>query len=88
MGYSQEFIDWTKAEGLTASHTILEESTKLAPDTSNEVSCEGIGYVGMMKNSDGQLFVKMPADNADGFELVSYFTILVRYVPGDLTPRL
>jgi hypothetical protein len=86
MGYSQEFIDWTKAEGLTADHTIESESTLLGPGMSNNISCEGVGYIGMTKDADGMLHMKMSSDNEQGFELVTYYTVLLKYVTGDLTP--
>lgn len=86
MGYSQEFIEWTKATGLEASHSIADASLKLAPDTSNTESCEGLGYIGMTKNSEGQLFMKKPAANADGFELESFYSIVSKYVIGPVTP--
>jgi hypothetical protein len=86
MGYSQEFIDWTKATDLTASHSISESSTLLAPETSNDEVCDGIGYIGMSKDSTGQLFMKMKSDNEQGFEMVIFGDVLAKYFPGDLTP--
>jgi hypothetical protein len=79
MAYSQEFITWTNATGLTADFVIEAESEKIPPNGSNDLSCVGIGFSGMTKNNDGLLQMKVPSSAPEGYDLITWYSILDRY---------
>jgi hypothetical protein len=78
MPYSQEYKDWTNSD-VTADFSIREISGNLPPDGEKEITCDGIGFIGLLKDSDGLLKVKMkPVDGAPS-EIVTYFDILSKH---------
>jgi len=54
MGYSKEFIEWTNSD-LEYTFEVKEVSAGMLPGDSNNVSCEGTGYLGMFKDLQGNL---------------------------------
>jgi hypothetical protein len=42
---------------------------------------QGLGFIGMYKNENGQLQFKMKSDNEEGYELVYFQKIKNLYVP-------
>ena len=61
MGYSKEFIEWTNSD-LEYVFEVKEVSAGMLPGDSNNVSCEGTGYIGMFKDFEGNLMLKMKSD--------------------------
>lgn len=85
MAYSLEYKNWT-GEDVVASFEI--EDDPLQPGDSDDVSCEGIGNLGRVKDEDGTLMLKMPAANEDGFELVDYLTVRSRFTVLPYVPKI
>jgi len=54
MGYCKEYIDWTNSD-VEATFSIRDVSTSMIPGDSRDVSCEGIGFIRMIKADDGDL---------------------------------
>lgn len=71
MPYCQEYIDITNKDVKSSFH-IKIESGHLMPGFHNKFACEGFGFIGMFKEEDGTLMLKMISDNDDGFELVPF----------------
>jgi hypothetical protein len=44
------------------------------------VSCEGTGYIGMFKDLEGNLMLKMNSDNQDGFIMEKYVDVKGRFL--------
>ena len=78
MAYSLEYKEWT-GENVEVEFSIKEVSGNLPPDGETEVTCDGIGLIGLLKDSDGQLKVKMKPVDGEPSEIVSYFDILAKY---------
>lgn len=78
MTYSLEYKEWT-GENVEADFSIKEVSGNLAPDTEQEITCDGIGFIALLKDSDGQLKAKMKPVNGEPSEIVSYFDILSKF---------
>ena len=79
MGYSKEFIDWTNSK-IEHSFEVKEVSGGMLPGDSNNVSCEGTGYIGMYKEMDGTLMLKMKSDNEQGFVMEKYVDVKGRFL--------
>lgn len=74
MGYSKEFTEWTNSD-IEYTFEVKEVSAGMLPGDSNTVSCEGTGYVGMFKDLQGNLMLKMKSDNQDGFIMEKYVDV-------------
>ena len=74
MPYSQEYVDITNKDVEVDFH-IKIESGQLMPGFHNNFACEGFGFIGMYKEEDGTLMLKMISDNEDGFELVPFHVV-------------
>lgn len=78
MGYSLEYKEWTKSD-VPVEFSITEASSNLGPDMEKEFICDGIGFIALLKDADGQLKVKMKPVDGEPSEIVSYFDILSKY---------
>ena len=74
MPYCQEYVDITNAD-VGVDFQIKLESGQLMPGFHNNFACEGFGFIGMYKEEDGTLMLKMISDNEDGFELVPFHVV-------------
>lgn len=74
MPYCQEYVDITNKDVEVDFH-IKIESGQLMPGFHNNFACEGFGFIGMYKEEDGTLMLKMISDNEDGFELVPFHVV-------------
>lgn len=79
MGYSLEYKEWTGAD-VEPTFEIKEVSHHMRPGDSNDIGCDGLGFIGMYKDDTGQLRFKMKSDNEDGYELVYYQKVKNLYV--------
>jgi hypothetical protein len=84
MGYSEEYKKWTNAD-VEATFAISDDS--LQPTETNDLSCEGIGFNGMLKTANGVLMLKMIADNEDGYILEPFTDVWVRYTSEPYIPN-
>lgn len=80
MGYSQEYKDWT-GEDVEASFTIEEISSQVMPGQEREFSCDGIGFIALLKDEDGVLSVKMAPVGTEDSEIIQFYDIIERYKP-------
>lgn len=79
MTYCDEYKNWVDSS-VESTFSIKETSAKLKPTQSNDtVKCDGLGFIGLYKQSDGLLMFKFPSDNENGYELVSYPEIWKKY---------
>jgi hypothetical protein len=78
MPYSQEYKDWTNSD-VTADFSIKEVSHNMRPEDVSDVSCDGLGFDGMIKVANGALFLKMR--NKNGHEYIGFMGIKNKYVP-------
>jgi hypothetical protein len=85
MGYSLEYKDWT-GEIVETEFSIAEASANIGPDMEKEFICDGIGFIALLKDSEGQLKVKMKSVNGEPSEIVSYFDILTKFKANSNTP--
>ena len=51
MPYSLEYKTWTNSD-VTSDFSIKETSGNLAPDTEKEITCDGIGFIALLKDTD------------------------------------
>lgn len=79
MGYSKEFTEWTKSN-LEYTFEVKEVSAGMLPGDSNNVCCEGTGYIGMFKDLEGNLLLKMKSDNEHGFIMEKYVDVKGRFL--------
>ena len=54
MSYCKEYIEWTNST-MESTFSIAEVSAGMIPGNVRDVMCEGIGFVKMFKESDGDL---------------------------------
>lgn len=81
MSYCKEYKEWVD-QTVEATFSVGETSAKMSPgDVNDNVSCEGLGFIGLYKRDDGQLMFKFPADNEDGYDLVWYPILYGKYHP-------
>jgi hypothetical protein len=85
MGYSLEYKEWT-GENVEVEFSIKEASASVGPDTEKEFICDGIGFIALLKGSDGQLKVKMKPVDGESSEIVSYFDIMSKFGVSSNTP--
>lgn len=78
MAYSLEYKEWT-GEDVVADFSIKETSGNLPPDGEVDVVCDGIGFIALLKDSDGLLKVKMKPVDGEPSEIVTYFDILSKF---------
>lgn len=83
MTYSQEYKDWTKSD-VTADFSIKEVSHNMRPGDETDVSCDGIGFDGMIKVESGALFLKMRIEGTSDHEYVGFMSIKNQYVSPEL----
>ena len=50
------------------------------------IICDGIGFIALLKGSDGQLKVKMKPVDGEPSEVVSYFDIMSKFGASSSTP--
>lgn len=79
MKYSKEFTEWTNSN-MDYMFEIKEVSGGMLPGDSNNVSCDGIGYIGMYKDLEGNLMLKMKSNNEDGFIMEKYVDVKGRFL--------
>jgi hypothetical protein len=85
MGYSLEYKEWT-GENVEAEFSIAEASANIGPDMEKEFICDGIGFISLLKDSDGQLKVKMKPEDGEPSEIVSYFDVMSKFGASSNTP--
>lgn len=78
MAYSLEYKEWT-GENVEVEFSIAEASATIGPDMEKEFTCDGIGFVALLKGSDGQLLIKLKPIGGEPSEIVSYFDILTKF---------
>ena len=78
MPYSLEYKTWTNSD-VTSDFSIKELSGNLAPDGEKEIICDGIGFISLLKDSDGLLKVKLKPVNGEPSEVITYFDLLEKY---------
>lgn len=78
MGYSLEYKEWT-GENVEVEFSIAEASASVGPDMEKEFICDGIGFIALLKDSDGHLKAKMKSVDGEPSEIVSYYDILSKY---------
>ena len=73
MQYSREFKEWTNAN-VEATFSICgtEHISILPGEVNNDVICDGFNIIGLKKEDDGTLMVKIKSDNPEGFIYKSY----------------
>ena len=74
MGYSLEYKEWT-GENVDVEFSITEVSSNLGPDMEKEFTCDGIGFIALLKDSDGQLNQLMVNQVKSYHILISYRNI-------------
>lgn len=84
MGYSVEYVTWTNAD-VEPTFEILNDT--LEPEQSNDNACEGLGFIGIHKNAQGKLMLKMIADNEDGYIYETFFEVRSRYTDEPFIPN-
>ena len=81
MVYCEEYKNWVDST-VDATFSIKETSANMRPgDTNDEVRCDGIGFIGLYKQNDGQLMFKFPNDSELGYELIWYPAVFKKYNP-------
>ncbi len=85
MAYSLEYKEWT-GENVEVEFSITEVSSNLGPDMEKEFTCDGIGFIALLKDSDGLLKLKMKPVDGEPSEIVTYFDILSKYKVHSTTP--
>jgi hypothetical protein len=84
MSYSLEYKTWT-GEDVEALFEMEDES--LLPGESDDIVCEGIGNLGRYKDLDGNLMLKMPSTNDDGYEMIPYLLVRSRFTYLQFYPK-
>ena len=77
MNYSKEFFDWTKTDG-EWSFTIKDTSGGMIPGDKRNITCDGIGFVKMLKEMDGTLMLEMKDGSIKKFIDVKHSIIDVK----------
>ncbi len=54
MSYCKEYVDWTNSS-VQSTFSIAETSAGMIPGDVREVICEGIGFIKLYKEQDGDL---------------------------------
>jgi hypothetical protein len=85
MAYSLEYKEWT-GENVEVDFSIAEASASIGPDIEREFICDGIGFIALLKDSDGLLKLKMKPVDGEPSEIVTYFDILSKYKVHSTTP--
>lgn len=78
MPYSLEYKTWTNSD-VTADFSIKELSGNLAPDGEKEIICDGIGFIALLKDTDGLLKVKLKPVGSEPSEIITYYDLLEKY---------
>ena len=78
MNYSKEYREWTNSD-VEYSFSIKEVSHHMRPGDKSDVSCDGLGFDGMIKIENGALFLKMR--NEIGHEYVGFIGVKNKYIP-------
>jgi hypothetical protein len=79
MTFCKEFVDWT-GNKVEWDFQIKEVSHNLKPGNSVDIKCDGLGFIGLYKDSDGMLMLKFEADNPEGYVLSPFFVVKSQYV--------
>jgi hypothetical protein len=81
MMYCEEYKNWVDST-VDATFSIKETSANMKPgDTNDNVRCDGIGFIGLYKQDDGQLMFKFPNNSELGYELMWYPGVFKKYNP-------
>jgi hypothetical protein len=81
MVYCEEYKNWVDST-IEATFSIKETSANMKPgDTNDNVRCDGIGFIGLYKQDDGQLMFKFPNNSELGYELMWYPGVFKKYNP-------
>jgi hypothetical protein len=76
MAYSREFKEWTNANVEATFSICGTELISILPgEVNNDVICDGFNIIGLKKEDDGTLMVKIKADNAEGFIYKPYYEL-------------
>lgn len=78
MNYCKEYKEWTNSD-VEYSFSIKEVSHNMRPEESSDVSCDGLGFDGMIKVANGALFLKMRNEN--GHEYEGFISVKNKYIP-------
>jgi hypothetical protein len=78
MGYSKQYKDWTNSN-VDVEFDLQEVSANLAPGTEKEVTCDGIGFVKLIKDADGLLKCQMKSNGSEPPVVVTWFDILTQF---------
>lgn len=78
MPYSLEYKTWTNSD-VTSDFSIKELSGNLAPDSEKEITCDGIGFIALLKDTDGLLKVKLKPVDGEPSEVITYYDLLEKY---------
>ena len=76
MIYSREFNEWTGANVEVTFSICGTDLIKILPgEINDEVVCDGFGIIGLKKEDDGTLMVKLKSDNPEGFIYKPYYEL-------------
>jgi len=76
MNYSREFKEWTNANVEYTFSICGSEFIKILPgEVNDDVVCDGFGIIGLKKEEDGTLMVKLKSDNLEGFIYKPYYEL-------------
>jgi hypothetical protein len=79
MNYCKEYKEWTNSN-IEYSFSIKEVSHHMRPGDESDVSCDGIGFDGMIKIDNGALFLKMRNEEHE-HEYVGFVGVKNKYIP-------
>lgn len=74
MNFSKEFFEWTKKDG-HGDFSIKEVSTGMLPGDKVDITCNGIGFIQMIKEMDGTLMLKMKDGKIEKFVDIKHWII-------------
>jgi len=76
MTYSREFKEWTNANVEATFSICGTDLIKILPgEVNDDVVCDGFGIIGLKKEDDGTLMVKLKSDNPEGFIYKQYYQL-------------
>jgi vacuolar-type H+-ATPase catalytic subunit A/Vma1 len=76
MPYSREFKEWTNANVESTFSICGTDFIQILPgEINNDVVCDGFGIIGLKKEDDGTLMVKLKSDNPEGFIYKPYYEL-------------
>ena len=76
MTYSREYKEWTNANVDSTFSICGTELISILPgEVNNDVICDGFNIIGLKKEDDGTLMVKIKSDNDEGFIYKPYYDL-------------